>query len=59
MWAFGALIGFGIIMLSKEVLSIYVGPENLHLKTWMIVLVGATFYNFYSTPIASGDSQFW
>lgn len=52
-WVFGALIGFGLIMLSKEVLSIYVGPEYLHLETWMVVLVGATLYNFYSAAIAS------
>jgi O-antigen/teichoic acid export membrane protein len=52
-WTFGALIGFGVIMLSKEVLSIYVGPENLSLKIWLMVLVGATLYNLYATPIAS------
>jgi O-antigen/teichoic acid export membrane protein len=52
-WAFGALIGFGVIMLSKEVLSIYIGPENLSLKIWLMVLVGATLYNLYVTSISS------
>lgn len=52
-WAFGALIGFGIILLSKEVLSIYVGDENLHLQLWLVLLVVGTLYNLYITPIAS------
>ena len=52
-WVVGALLGFGIIMLSKEVLTIYVGPENLSLNMWLIILVGASLYNFYVTNIAS------
>lgn len=52
-WAFSALVGFGIIMLSKEVLSVYVGAENLSLKIWLMILVGATLYNLYVTPISS------
>lgn len=53
LWAVTALAGFGIIMLSKEVLSIYVGAENLSLKIWLMILTGATLYNLYVTPIAS------
>lgn len=52
-WAFGALVGFGIIMLSKELLCIYVGVENLHLQLWLVLLVLSTLYNLYSTPMAS------
>lgn len=52
-WCVGALIGFGLIMLSKEVLSIYVGPENIVLQTWMIILIGATLYNLYATCISA------
>lgn len=52
-WAVGALVGFTIIMLSKEVLSIYVGPDNIALKIWLMILVGATLYNIYVTAIAS------
>jgi O-antigen/teichoic acid export membrane protein len=52
-WAAGALVGFGIIMLSEEVLCIYVGVQNLYLQIWLIVLIGATTYRFYITPIAS------
>jgi O-antigen/teichoic acid export membrane protein len=52
-WTVASLVGFGIIMLSKEVLSIYVGTENLHLTIWLMILTGATLYNLYVTPIAS------
>ncbi len=52
-WALGALVGFGIIMLSKELLCIYVGAEYLHLQLWLVFLVAGTLYNLYSTPIAS------
>lgn len=52
-WAVAALVGFGIIMLSKEILSIYVGAENLPLKIWLMILTGATLYNLYITPISS------
>ncbi len=52
-WAFGALVGFGLIMLSKEVLCIYVGVENLYLKTWLEILLIGSLYNLYVAPIAS------
>ncbi|MFA6012031.1 MAG: oligosaccharide flippase family protein [Desulfobacteraceae bacterium] len=52
-WAVGALLGFGLIMMSKEVLSIYVGPENISLKIWLMIMIGTSLYNLYSTPIAS------
>ncbi|MCK5509067.1 MAG: oligosaccharide flippase family protein [Desulfobacterales bacterium] len=52
-WTFGALLGFGVIMLSKELLCIYVGPENLYLEIWLIVLVIGALYNLYVSPIAS------
>lgn len=52
-WSVTALMGFGIIMLSKELLSIYVGPGNLYLKVWWIIIIFGTLYNLYITPIIS------
>ncbi|MBT4483033.1 MAG: lipopolysaccharide biosynthesis protein [Candidatus Latescibacteria bacterium] len=52
-WAVGALIGFGVILLSKELLTIYVGVENLYLHKWLILLVASVIYNLYNPCISS------
>lgn len=52
-WTVGALLGFGIIMLSKDLLHIYVGKNNLYLNLWLIIIVIGTMYNLYITPIIS------
>ena len=52
-WAFSALIGFGIILLSKEALAIYVGNENLIIILWLRLLIIGALYNLYISPIAS------
>lgn len=52
-WAFGALLGFGVILLSKELLTIYVGPDNTYLQKWLILLVAGVLYNLYNPCIAS------
>lgn len=52
-WTLGALVGFGLIMLSKEALIIYVGLENQYLTSWLQLLVIGSLYNLYASPIAS------
>jgi O-antigen/teichoic acid export membrane protein len=52
-WAVGALIGFGVILLSKELLIIYVGADNLYLHKWLVLLISVALYNLYYTGIAS------
>ena len=52
-WAVGTLLGFGIILLSKELLTIYVGVENIYLQKWLILLIAASMYNLYNPCIAS------
>lgn len=52
-WSLGALVVFGVIMLSKEALCIYVGSDNVYLQTWLIIFLIGVLYNVYSAPIAS------
>lgn len=52
-WAFGALIGFGVLMLSKEVIILYVGPEYLHIKLWLEVYIIGILYNLYNPAMSS------
>jgi len=52
-WSFGALVGFGVIMLSREVILVYVGPDYLHLSFWLQLYVVAILYNLYSPAMAS------
>ena len=52
-WAFSALIGFGIMLLSKEILTIYVGSENTYLQKWLILLIAATMCYLYTPCISS------
>ncbi len=52
-WAFGALIVFGIILFSKEFLIIYVGAENLYLKRWLIIFLAGSSYVLYTSCISA------
>ena len=52
-WTLGALMGFVIIMLSKEVILIYVGPEYLHLQKWLELLIIGFLYNLYNPAMSS------
>jgi len=52
-WAFGALIVFSIILLSKQLLIIYVGPENLYLKKWLVLLAAGSLYTLYASCISA------
>ncbi|MDZ8117325.1 lipopolysaccharide biosynthesis protein [Pontiella agarivorans] len=52
-WAFGALCGFGIIMLSREVIAVYVGVEYMHLSLWLTVHIFASLYNLYNPAMSS------
>ncbi len=52
-WMFGALVGFGVMMLSKEVLRLYVGRENVYLHTGLVVFVGSSLYSLYMPAIIS------
>jgi len=52
-WAFGALVGFGVIMLSKEALLVYVGEDYLHLQPWLALYVTVLLYNLYNPAMSS------
>ena len=52
-WSLGALMGFGVIMLAREVIIVYVGEEFLYLQPWLIVYVIALLYNLYNPAMSS------
>jgi O-antigen/teichoic acid export membrane protein len=52
-WAFGALIVFIIILLSNELLRIYVGPENLYLGKWFVLFMVGASYTLYTSCISA------
>nr|WP_321466998.1 lipopolysaccharide biosynthesis protein [uncultured Desulfobulbus sp.] len=52
-WAFGAMIGFSVILLSREILLLYVGGEYLYLNKWLVLLVIGFLYNLYNPGMSS------
>jgi O-antigen/teichoic acid export membrane protein len=52
-WSFGALIGFGMIMLAGEGLSVYVGSEYHHLEGWLKLYLLTSLYYLYHGAIGS------
>ncbi len=52
-WAFGALIVFLILLLSKELLIIYVGAANLYLQKWLAIFLVGYLYVLYTPCIAA------
>lgn len=52
-WAFGALVVFLLILLSRELLVIYVGTENLYLQKWLVLLLAGSLYILYTPGISA------
>jgi O-antigen/teichoic acid export membrane protein len=52
-WAFGALVVFIMILLSNELLIIYVGPANLYLRKWLILFLIGSLYILYTPCISA------
>lgn len=52
-WGGGALLGFGIAMLSREALDIYVGSDYVHLAGWLSIYILASLYYIYYCVLAS------
>lgn len=52
-WAFGGWIVFCTILLSKELLVIYVGPSNLFLEKWLILFIISSSYILYASCISA------
>ncbi len=52
-WGFGALLGFGVIMLSREALSVYVGEQYMYLQKWLVILTIASLYDLYNPAMSA------
>lgn len=52
-WAIGALVGGLTILLSEQIVILYVGSELLYLAPLICLYVIATMYNIYVTGIAA------
>jgi O-antigen/teichoic acid export membrane protein len=52
-WGFGAFLIFTMITFSKEILLIYVGPNNVYLQKWLIFYLVGYLYVMYAPCISA------